>query len=250
MAKDELDRSVPTPLYYQLKQILKQAIESGELQVGDVIPTELELMGQYTLSRATVRQAVLQLVNEGFLRREKGKGTFVTEPPAKIPIFQSLRWFSAEMARTGIPHATRVLECAVVPAPDRPAECLKLEQGTPVFYLRRLRLLNERPYLLDKHYIPYHLCQGIEHRNMERVSLYQTLVDAYGFDLHHGWREFEPDIPSSKEEIELLGIYATTALLHVESVVFSRNGTALDYFEARIHGKFTVDILNAQELLK
>ena len=74
MPKDAIDRTVPTPLYFQLKQILNQAIESGELQIGRAIPTEMELMDRYGLSRATVRQAVLQLVNEGYLRRTKGTG--------------------------------------------------------------------------------------------------------------------------------------------------------------------------------
>jgi GntR family transcriptional regulator len=248
MSKDEIDRTVPTPLYFQLKQILKEAIEKGDLKRGDLIPTELELMQQHGLSRATVRQAILQLVNEGYLRREKGKGTFITQPPAKISIFESLRWFSADMARKRIPQATKLLKSTIIPASEHVAACLKIPPEEPVFFLKRLRLLNDRPYVIDRHCIPHSLCPGIEHKDLENNSLYKTLVEAYGFDLHHGWREFEPIIPS-KEEIELLGIYATTPLLYVESTVCARDGKPLDYYEASIHGKFTADILNAEGLL-
>jgi GntR family transcriptional regulator len=246
MPQQELDRTIPTPLYFQLKQLLQVAIESGELSIGDAIPTEMELMERYGISRATVRQAVLQLVNEGYLRREKGKGTFVTPPPTKIPLMQSLRWFSVEMARKGIPHTAQVLEMAVMPPPERVAECLKLDADTPVFFLKRLRFLEARPYLIDCHYIPHDMCAGIEHKDLEHVSLYQILVEEYDFDLHHGWREFQPAIPASNEETELLEIYPTTPILRVESTVFSRDSVPLDYFVAKIHGTFTANIVNAQ----
>ncbi len=246
MLKGDIDRTIPTPLYFQLKQILKDAIESNELKIGEAIPTEMELMECFGISRATVRQAVLQLVNEGYLRREKGKGTFVTQPPAKIPLMQSLRWFSAAMARKGIPHTTQVLDKAIISPPDRVMACLQVEADTPVFFLKRLRLLDGRPYLIDRHYIPHSLCRGIETKDLENVSLYQTLVEEYEFDLHHGWRDFQPAVPATSEEIDLLEIYPTTPILHVESTVFARDGTPLDYFEAKIRGKFTANIVNAQ----
>ncbi len=70
-----IDRNTPIPLYYQLMQEIKHSIDSGDLNPGDSIPTEMELMSTYNLSRATVRQAVLQMVNDGYLRRIKaGEG--------------------------------------------------------------------------------------------------------------------------------------------------------------------------------
>lgn len=249
MLKGKIDRTAPTPFYYQLIQILKEGIESGELPVGAAIPTEKELMAQFELSRPTVRQAVLQLVNDGYLYREKGRGTFVTQPAAKIALMESLRWFSNEMNLRQIPHTSRVLDSKIIPATDHIAQHLGIDAGEPVFYLKRLRNINERPYLIDEHYIPHKLCPGIESRNMENVSLYKTLQDDHDFDLHHGWREFRPAMPSSEEEIELLGIYANTPLLLVESTVLNRKNMPLDYFTIKIHGKFTADIVNAEDIL-
>ena len=65
---DTIDKSIPTPLYYQLLQILEEKIKNGTWKPGDTIPTELEIMQQYGISRATVRQAILTLVNMGYLR--------------------------------------------------------------------------------------------------------------------------------------------------------------------------------------
>lgn len=242
-----INKSIPTPLYYQLFQILKNQIDSGELKSGDSIPTENELMDQYEISRATVRQAILQLVNDGYLRREKSKGTFVTTPPSKFRFIEGLRGFSAEMKQHGIAYESRVIEKNIIAANEKVANRLAIPKGEEVFYMHRLRVVKNVPFLLDRHYVPYKLVPGIEAKLGDNISLYSILEREYKLSLHHGWREFEPVSPSSKKEIELLEIYPTTHLLYVESVVYDKNNVPVDYFEAKIHGKFTVDVLNSSE---
>ncbi len=75
-----LERTNPLPLYYQLKEVLRQQIRAGHLAPHTAIPSEPELVASYRVSRATVRQALTELVNEGLLYRQHGKGTFVCEP--------------------------------------------------------------------------------------------------------------------------------------------------------------------------
>jgi ABC-type glycerol-3-phosphate transport system substrate-binding protein len=75
-----IDRSVPIPAYYQLKQLLKEQIQQGQLKPGDQVPTEGELCARYRLSRTPVRQALLELTAEGLLVRTPGRGTFVRRP--------------------------------------------------------------------------------------------------------------------------------------------------------------------------
>lgn len=246
--KYSIDKSIPTPLYYQLLQILKQQISSGELKPGETIPTEKELMDIYQISRATVRQAVMQLVNEGYLRREKSKGTFVLPLPQKFRFMEGLHGFSADMRRRGISYHNRVLEKTVMPANEKIAERLAIPVGEPVFFLKRLRIVADQPFLIDYHYIPYRLCEGIENRIEADVSLYDTLEKVYNIQFHHGWREFEPIMPTSREEIELLGIYSTTSLLYVESLVCDSQGMPVDYFENKIHGRFVVDTVYTEKI--
>jgi multiple sugar transport system substrate-binding protein len=75
----EIDKSVPIPLYYQLKQMIKGKIENGEFKPGDRLPTEQELCEMFSISRTPVRQALTELTYEGILYRRPGLGTFVSD---------------------------------------------------------------------------------------------------------------------------------------------------------------------------
>lgn len=80
------------PLYQQLADIIRNSITSGELKYGDKIPTEVELSEKYNVSRITVRAAINELVESGFLIKKQGKGTFVSKPKVqrKIEYLSSL----------------------------------------------------------------------------------------------------------------------------------------------------------------
>jgi multiple sugar transport system substrate-binding protein len=75
----EIDKSVPIPLYYQLKEMIKKKIESGEFKPGDRLPTEQELCEMFSISRTPVRQALTELTHEGILYRRPGLGTFISD---------------------------------------------------------------------------------------------------------------------------------------------------------------------------
>src|ERR1700730_2660341 len=95
-----LERSNPLPLYYQLKEVLKQQIQAGHLAPHTAIPSEPELVAQYHVSRATVRQALTELVHEGLLYRQHGNGTFVCEPRVQETVSE-LSSFSEEIRSRG-----------------------------------------------------------------------------------------------------------------------------------------------------
>jgi GntR family transcriptional regulator len=240
---DKIDKSIPTPLYYQLLQILEEKIANGTWKPGDTIPTELEIMQQYGISRSTVRQAILALVNMGYLRREKSKGTIVKSPTGRVRFVGSLISFSEEMRRKGISHSSRILDQRIIPADAHIAGKLNLQVGDEVYFLRRVRYLGDSPFLIDVHYIPHALCPGIDSRYKENTSLYDLLRTEYKFNLHHGQIEFEAVSPPSKEVIDLLEVYSTTSLIMAERIVYSEKETPLDYFNAIIHGKFSIDIM-------
>ncbi len=76
-----IDRNSPVPLYFQLKQIFLSNIETGVWPSGSLIPGELDIAQDYGLSRTTVRQTFKELVSEGQLLRQRGRGTFVAARP-------------------------------------------------------------------------------------------------------------------------------------------------------------------------
>src|SRR5437764_14767093 len=99
-----LERSNPLPLYYQLKEVLKQQIRAGPLAPHIAIPSEPELVNSYHVSRATVRQALSELVHEGLLYRQHGIGTLVCESRVRHTVSE-LSSFSVEIRRRGKPPA-------------------------------------------------------------------------------------------------------------------------------------------------
>lgn len=239
-----LDKKIPTPLYYQLQRIIKEDIESGLYKVGDVIPTEKDLVDTYGISRSTVRQAVLTLVNEGYLKREKSKGTIVISQTGRSRFIGGLISFTEEMDRRQIPHSSIILDKKIIPAQTEVADKLKVQAGDLVYYLKRLRSINEQPFLIDKHYIPYRLCPGIEDEYHENTSLYQLLRTRYQLNLHHGQIDFEVVNMPSDEVVELLEVQSKVPLLQAERTVYSENDVPLDYFTAITYGKFSVNVLS------
>lgn len=241
-----INKNSPIPIYFQLVQMIKKSIETGKLRTGDSLPTEIETMKKHGISRATVRQALLQLANEGYIRRVKAKGTFVNAPPEKSRFIGTLKGFSEEMKQKGVSHSTKVLDKSIIPAPNIVAERLQIASEAPVFYLKRLRFVQNEPVLIADCYLPAHICHGIEDEKFEDISLYDLLEKKFGLVLHHGRREFEPVMPSSGKEAQLLGISMKTPILYVESVVYTENDIPVEYVEIKVRGKFSVDLLQAE----
>lgn len=242
-----IDRNNPIPLYIQFIQIIKESLNSGELKPGDTIPTEMEYMKKYDISRATVRHAILQLVNEGYLRRIKAKGTYVNIPE-KPRFLGNLIGFAEEMQQRGISFTTKVLDKRIIKAPNEVAQRLQIATGDEVFYLKRQRFVKGEPVLLAEGYIPHRLFPSLEDEDYEKNSLYDILETKYGVYLDHGYRDIRPMIPSKNEDMKLLNISAHTPILFAESVVYTKEETPIEYVELKLRGTFRVDIVNTSNL--
>ena len=91
--------------YDQLKQILHKLIQKGKYKPGDLLPPEQRLCVEFGVSRITVRKALDLLVQDGFLYRERGRGTFVTRPPLKQPA--QIMSFTEELKKLGLKPVTK-----------------------------------------------------------------------------------------------------------------------------------------------
>ena len=116
-AGKRIDPADFSPAYYQLAQILRGKIMGGELHPGDRIPSEEELGEEYGLSRMTVRRAIATLSEEGLLRGERGRGTFVVEPKVDGGLFL-IPDFHEEMRNRGISTRVRLLGVKAVRAKE------------------------------------------------------------------------------------------------------------------------------------
>src|SRR5215472_17456577 len=135
-------KNSPLPRYYQLKEIMRERVQSDEWKPGDLIPSERELSEKYGISCMTARQAITDLVKEGLFYREQGKVTFVSERKITQQLMR-LTGFTEDIKARGQKPGTKVLSALMFPADEITAEKLRIDPGILVFRLQRLRLADD-----------------------------------------------------------------------------------------------------------
>lgn len=230
-----LDKSVPIPLYFQLKELIIEAIRSGAYKHGSMIPTEKEFSEIYQISRTTVRQAVTELVQEGWLYRIKSKGTFVSTPKINQDFIQRLETFQEQMARSGMEPGTEVLDLKVVPASEAVAEALQMQGGEAVIYLYRRRFANKEPILLAETYLPYELCKFVLDHDFVQESLYDILKVSEDTEVLRIHRRVEA-VEATACDVEYLDMKLGKPVQLFHSIGSNVYGKPVEYSVARYRG--------------
>lgn len=228
-----LNKDAPTPVYYQLKKLIRRKIESGEWRVGDLIPSERELCEQHGISRMTVRRALGDLVHEGLLRREQGKGTFIAEPKITQHLRQ-LTSFTQEMrARHKIPGA-KVLQLQFQPASPIVAEALQVEPDQSVIVAERLRLADGEPMAVETCHLHFEGCEELVNEDLTK-SLYRLLRQKYGIIPTRAEQQMEAGYcPSGKAD--LLAVPAGMPVLLNQRTTYDQHDQAFEYVESVYRG--------------
>jgi GntR family transcriptional regulator, N-acetylglucosamine utilization regulator len=227
----------PVPLHHQVYVDLKAALESGEYQAGERLPTERELARAYGVSLITVRRALDELSREGRLQRQQGRGTFVLPPRLDRDIAGSLS-FTEEMQRRGLDPETRLIAARPEAAVESVAEALQLEPGSPTLYLERLRLADHEPLLLEMVHLPAERFPGLLASDLEHNSLYDILTERYQTPVVRAREALEPVLLPAREA-GLLGSKPRSLALLVEGVAFTRDGTPVEYGRTFVRGDRT-----------
>jgi GntR family transcriptional regulator len=212
-----IDRASPVPLYFQLKKLLEEQIGSGKWVPGERVPSEPAICRQYALSRTTVRQALSELENEGVIRKEKGRGTFVSQPRSASWLLQSSHGFYDEAVRTGHRVTSRVLRRDVEVLPEWAADALALPPGSEGVTVERLRAIDERLVMYVLNHLPPELTETVLTADLENGSLYGVLERERGLTVVGGRRVVEA-VTADGELAQLLEVDNHAPLLFVESV--------------------------------
>lgn len=244
----QLDKTIPVPLYYQLKELILSEIKSGTYRFGELIPTELELETNYDISRTTVRNAIAELVQEGWLYRVKSKGTFVSKPKINQHFVQVVDSFDNEMSRLGHVPKTEVLDLQIVKPSSKLCEYFNVKESDQLIYLHRRRFADDNPIVTVETYLPYEYCQFILDHDFEKESLYNVLSNQQLTTVHKIKREIEAE-PFKEKDIKHLAIEEETSILKFTSYGYSVFGDLIEYSIARYRGdknKFEVIISNSK----
>lgn len=222
-----LDRNTATPLYHQIRDLLLEEIQRGDLAPGARTPSEAELGARYGVSRITVKQAIQALVQEGLLYRQQGKGTFVARPKVRHSL-NRITSFSQQMLDRGLQPSTRLLENEVVAARGRVQEALAVPPGTLVTKLRRLRLADGEIMGLQTAYLPVDLCPDLVDALGEHESLYDLLRGRYRLSPARALENYTAVILDA-HEARLLAVAEGSPALSAERVTYLADNRALEY---------------------
>lgn len=230
----KVDRNSPLPLHYQLKQHLLEKIESGEWKSNDLIPSEQELQDTFGLSRITVRQALSDLVYEGLLIRERGRGTFVA-PPKMTHSPEERRSLTEFMMEKGIKPGWQVIEKGFVEANKEVAANLNLPHKARVYRICRLRLAEDQAIGHHTAYLPESVSGQINEAALLEGGSLNYISHIPQMATSHATRFIEA-VAASDLDVKLLHMPLGSPVLMIQRVVTSAAGEPLEFLQARYRG--------------
>ncbi len=224
-----------SPLYQKVIDTIVARIASGEVLPGGMLPSETQLASETGVSQGTARKALMMLEQHGIVRREQGRGTFVTArtPDSSLFNFFRLRNRNGEVIRPELIDE-RLLER---PATDIERETL---QGAPltVIEINRVRSLQGVASAIETAVVPADLFSGLERRAPLPSALYVLYQQAYGCIVLHA-DETIIAVPAGPEEAKILGVVEGTPLLQVERLAHDILGRPIE----RRHSIYRTDKL-------
>ena len=223
----KLDRSKDSkPLYLQIKDIIKHQIVSHEYPVGSTIPSENELENIFEVSRMTIRQAVNELVNEGLLKKERGrgKGTIVLSD-AIADKLSTVKSFTEKMQEQGYALKNKQINLSLITPDSVVASALNLEADEKALCLSRIRMVNDDIIMYSISYIPKSLNLPIE---AELYGSLYHLLNQQGFKVTRAEEYIEAMI-TTEEVAKALEINPTDAVLKRTRVSHDAQGRNIEY---------------------
>jgi len=223
-------------LHRQIAQELKNDIESGIYANGDPFPSEKTLQDYFGVSRVTIRSALALLQEEGLIERRRGSGT-VVHSKAHHKVLGRIVDFHKEAEIMGRTPSSRVLSMRARKSRIRERIVFDIPPGEAVVELRRLRLLDDVPVVLQTSSHPRDILRGVTEADLRDCSLYEFLRREKGIVVRDAEQVIEPfSIP--EEEAELLEIPAGTAVILAHRLTRDKNGRALELATNLIRGDY------------
>ena len=229
-----LNKDASVPLYAQLHDLLRERVLSGELPANSQLPSERELCRTYGVSRITVRRAMAQLLSDGLICTQVGKGTYVAQARLQEEL-RPLSSFTEDMRRRGLVPTSHVLGQGVMRADALQAAILRVPEGTEVIALRRLRLANDVPIALQLSWLPHQLCPGLLRHDLAQRSLYDVLAREYHLRLTRAETDIEAALADA-EEAKLLQLARPAAVLISRQTTYLESEAVIEFTRSVFRG--------------
>jgi GntR family transcriptional regulator len=228
-----IDRSSSVPFHHQLRKLLEQQIETGRWSQGDRLPSEPFLSSYYGVSRATVRQALHALEEQGLIYKKKGRGAFVGQTASGTWLLQ---WtgglFDDELTRRGIMVESTVIRAGLEPLPEWASDALQKGPGEQGVALERLRRVDGQVTLYVVNHLPREYAAILpEMWRTSTASLYRALREQCGVEVASSSRLLEA-VSAPPTVARQLEVPTQFPLVYIRSVTRDATATPIDCYQA------------------
>jgi GntR family transcriptional regulator len=238
-----VDSTNPIPKYLQITSWLKELIQNGRYLPGEKLPSEVELSQLCGVNRNTLRQAISELTSIGFLRKEKGIGTYVAaQSPVELKhkLGQILS-FADLMHASGVEVKTKILSKHVEIADEDIVNSLFLGPGKKVIVIRRVRAGNGIPLIYEESYLPGDIFDGIQEMDLAG-SMYKIMTDHFKVSLIRSKQTISA-VNLDKNIGSILELPESSAGIFIESLTFDENSIPIELLYSYHRGdKYKLEI--------
>jgi GntR family transcriptional regulator len=217
------------PLYYQVMRDLKEQILSGRLSPGQQLLSEAQLTQRFHVSRVVVRQALQMLDEQGLITKVRGKGTYVSDKVAEDAtprISGSLE----DLIRMGPEVSIKVVEFRLVRATRDLADAFACDEGTDLFHVQRVRLVDDKPLAVLVNHVPYEVGACISLSDLSKEPLIVLIETRAGRPIEWASQVFEA-VAADELMAGLLDVDLLTPLLKLTLTAYSMDGSVVDLAE-------------------
>ncbi|MCY7051280.1 GntR family transcriptional regulator [Streptococcus parasanguinis] len=225
--------------YEEIASVLRDRIADGVYGEDSMLPTQAELAKEFGASRMTVKKAIEILIIEGLIYSKQGIGTkvlnssFWNKRDSKVRL-NNFNGLSSDLADDSRKITSQVIEFSVEFPSKEIAECLQVEESSPVYKIIRLRLLDGSPYVIEHTYMPCDLVPSLDEKVL-LASVYDYLLHKLNLKFAGGYRNITAERPDNYDQ-QYLNCSASDPVLQVEQVVYLGNGRPIEY--SRIRNRF------------
>lgn len=224
-------------LHAYIKEELIERIKGNIYKIGDQFPTENELCEEFDVSRTTVRIALSQMTEEGYLIRQRGRGTFVAEPKVNQMLSHTESRFSQQLQAQGKKGTITLKKIEVVPARGSKQVKLGLDENDPIQKIKRIRSANDTVTSYEVAYVPWEIAPGLKKEQLE-TSLYETLSDQYDINIKKTTEIVEITL-ADKDVSHYLECEVGHPCFYIETIAEDENNKVIEFSRSYFRGDRT-----------
>ncbi len=213
-----LDRNSTTSLFAQVEANIRSSIEEGIYKPGEKLPTEIELIKTYDVSRITIRRAIENLTQDGILEKKQGKGTFVKEKKISRKISHTIS-FSEACAQSGLTPTSVIISREVLNVSSLNLEEKEIFQDEKVLYTKRIRMANDQPVIFENNFFPYSRFSFLMKEPLND-SLYNLLNDKYSIHIGTPKNSYIDITTANYEQAKYLNITSGEPLFLLSTEIY------------------------------